>query len=246
MNAELSLNYRVAGEGHPIVFVHGFLENNSMWERAVHFHSEFNKCILIELYGHGKSKMPNSLFTIKSLAAEVINLIHSITNEKYSFVGHSLGGYVGLEILNNPNNRVHNFILLNSHPWEDSSEKKTERTRLSEIVIKNKSLFIQQAIPQLFKDPIAHQVVIDQLITDAKAMTEDAISKMTIAMRDRFDLSHVLIQNNGKSLVIQGEHDHLIPYKNMKRFCSQNNIPFRLVKGSDHMCWVNDTIYPLI
>lgn len=246
MKDGFSLNYRVVGQGHPIVFIHGFLENNSMWKKALHYHAEKNKCILIELYGHGESQMPGKFFTIKSLAADVLNLIHKITEEKYTLIGHSLGGYVGLEVLNNEKNRIHQFVLLNSHPWEDSIEKKDERTRLSEIVKKNKSIFIHQAIPQLFKDRLSNKIIIDELIEDAKKMSTTAISKMTIAMRDRFDRSNILIKNKEKTLVIQGEFDHLIPTLKMKNFCEYNKIPFRLIKNSDHMCWVGDETYPLI
>jgi pimeloyl-ACP methyl ester carboxylesterase len=239
------LNYRVVGQGHPIVFLHGFLENNSMWDKAIHFYKNTNKCILVELFGHGKSTIPENPFSIAQLAEEVIKVVNGLTDKTYSVVGHSLGGYVALEMLCLASDKINRITLLNSHPWEDDFEKKKERTRLAEIVKENKSLFIRQAIPNLFKNQNANREIIDKLITEASKITEEAIINTTYAMRDRKDNCEVLISNKSKALIIQGEFDHLIPAKKMVDFCNDTGIPFRYIKNGDHMCWVDENIYPL-
>ena len=49
------LNYRVSGNGYPVVFFHGFLESLSMWEQ-LNFKDSF-RCIEIDFPGHGMSGM---------------------------------------------------------------------------------------------------------------------------------------------------------------------------------------------
>ena len=46
------LNYRVSGNGYPVVFLHGFLESVSMWD---YINIQDVQSIFIDLPGHGKS-----------------------------------------------------------------------------------------------------------------------------------------------------------------------------------------------
>lgn len=244
MTSENELNYRVVGQGHPIIFLHGFLENNSMWNHAVNYYSTSNKCVLIELFGHGDSPLIEQNPTLEKFSRAVVNLINKERIKDFTLVGHSLGGYVALEVLKTEENRVKQIILLNSHPWEDSAVKKQERTKVAEIIEKNKSLFLRQAIPNLFKDQKANESIINDLIEQANNMSKKAIIDTTIAMRDRPQNTDVFLANKEKALVIQGEYDHLIPAEKMRFFCETNNISYRLIKNGDHMCWVNKNIYP--
>lgn len=239
------LNYEVIGEGFPIIFIHGFLENNSMWRNALTYYATKNKCVLVELCGHGDSPECAEGYTMKGLAKKVLSVIHKEVEGNYSIVGHSLGGYVGLEILGIDTQNVKQLILLNSHPWADSEVKKTERTRVAQIVHENKSLFLHQAIPNLFRDQQSNKRIIDDLIQSAKRMSASAIATATFAMRDREDRTEIMIENPKKVAVVQGENDHLIPAKKMAEFCQIHGISYRLIAGGDHMCWVDKSIYPL-
>jgi 2-succinyl-6-hydroxy-2,4-cyclohexadiene-1-carboxylate synthase len=239
------LNYEVIGEGFPMIFIHGFLENKTMWNNALAYYAPKNKCVLIELFGHGDSPDYSEALTIEILAKKVLSVIHKEVNGNYSIVGHSLGGYVGLEILDIDTENVQQLILLNSHPWADSEEKKAERTRVAQIVQENKSLFIQQAIPNLFREQQGNKQIIADLIESAKRMSAKAISAATFAMRDREDRTIIMIANPQKVAVVQGENDHLIPAKRMEEFCITHDISYRLITGGDHMCWVDKSIYPL-
>jgi pimeloyl-ACP methyl ester carboxylesterase len=87
--------------------------------------------------------------------------------ENCHLVGHSMGGYVALQLKKCAPQRIKKVVLLNSHPWEDSALKKSDRLRIAEIAYKAKSLFIQQAIPALFYDSDGFKLQINQLIQDA-------------------------------------------------------------------------------
>ena len=92
------LNCRVSGNGYPVVFLHGFLESLSMWEK-LNFKNNF-KCIEIDFPGHGDSLVEeNQEYTMLCLAKEVNILLVEMSIEAYHIVGHSMGGYVGLELM---------------------------------------------------------------------------------------------------------------------------------------------------
>lgn len=241
MNTETLLNYRVSGNGHPVVFLHGFLESNSMWERLLPELSNI-KAYCIELYGHGSSPSFKGDLTIKAIAKGVLKIIEKEQLTRFSIVGHSLGGYVALTLLELiSESQCDALILLNSHPWEDSEIKKSERTQVADIIKKNKSLFLKQAIPNLFLNPIKHQKEVENLIQEALLIESSDISATTLAMRDRKSTVEVVLKNNSSVTVIQGEHDRLIPAKTMQHFCTSHATNLIEIKEAGHMIHIEQT-----
>ncbi|MEX2484813.1 MAG: alpha/beta hydrolase [Brumimicrobium sp.] len=231
------LNYRVTGEGYPVVFLHGFLESNSMWKETIP-HLKGIKAVLIELPGHGKSSMNYDVneLTIESIATEVWDIINKLKITTFSIVGHSLGGYVALSMKERDiKDQVDKLVLLNSHPWEDSEVKKVERSKVAKIVKDHKSLFLNEAIPNLFSDPENSKRAIDQLIKEAMKMNSDSISKTINAMKNRDESTKIMKSLGDKCLVIQGKSDHLIPYRDMEELTKKYNNRYYLIKDAGHM-----------
>lgn len=205
------LAFSQRGEGETVVFLHGFLESSDMWNGLnFPFH-----CILIDLPGHGKSEL---LFeedpSMKHYADKVIEVLNHLECFKYSIVGHSMGGYVGLEILKRTKN-IQKLILLNSNFWEDSPQKKIDRSRIVDIVSSNKEWFIKEAIPNLFYKPYEYQTLIDSMCDEASLMSSEAIQFATIAMRDRECSKNILKEHSDKIMILQGEYDSVVPLETM-------------------------------
>lgn len=225
------MHYRVVGSGNPILFIHGFLEDSTMWEDITP-HFENAMCVSIDLPGHGKSAAVEEAFSIKDLAQSCHHLLKSKNIQPKAIVGHSLGGYLALELIKHFQNQP-KLVLLNSHPWEDSKIKKQERKQVAKVVQKNHTLFIRTAIPNLFQNADENQEAINSLISSAEKMNPMSIAFTSLAMANREDNSETLI--NCDSIVIQGEYDKLIPADRMQKFCEENNVQFELIKGGDHM-----------
>jgi pimeloyl-ACP methyl ester carboxylesterase len=236
MPLDQTLNYRIAGNGYPVLFLHGFLESNHMWEAILPKLSAHFKCILIELPGHGQSLPFHSAHpSINSMATSVLKTLKKITSSPVDIVGHSLGGYVALNIVEQLNHFENKLILLNSHPWEDSSTKQEERNRVIDVVKKNKGLFIKTAIPNLYRSPNEQFKNIQEGIEIALKMDDLSIINSLKAMRDRKDQSSILEKLTQQCLVIQGEFDHLIPAEKMKATTAELNTKYSLVYGAGHM-----------
>ena len=232
------LHYSISGDGFPVVFIHGFLESNAMWEKILPKLSGI-KSIAIELSGHGKSPAPKADLSIEQLADEVIHVLAQENIQTCMIVGHSLGGYVALEIGKKwCKQRCKHIVLLNSHPFEDSAIKKEERTQVARIVTKNKSLFIRQAIPNLFIAPEEHQTAVKHLTDEALKMSEESIALTTLAMRDRSSREDVLMDYASHLTVIQGKHDTLIPFEKMKEITKQFKNNFHLLDEAGHMAHI--------
>lgn len=232
------LHYSVSGDGFPVVFIHGFLESNTMWEKVLPSLSGITS-IAIELNGHGNSPAPQADLSIEQLAEKVKEILDKERIEVFSIVGHSLGGYVALEMGKQLGpQRCKKIVLLNSHPFEDSEIKKAERTQVARIVSTNKSLFIRQAIPNLFRTPEDHPSAVAQLIEEALLMTSESIALSTLAMRDRHSTEDVMELYGENLTVIQGKHDKLIPFEKMQEITTKCENKFFLLKEAGHMAHV--------
>ncbi len=227
------LHHRVHGEGRPVVFLHGFLESMSMW-----LHTGFVpgvRAIWIDLPGHGASSLEEFPYQYMSdVAAYVSATIDSIGVDKYDVVGHSMGGYVGLE-LKAKDNRCNKVILLNSNFWTDPEEKKQDRKRVADLVIDHSRMFIREAIPGLFYQPENYQEAIQFQISESLGMIPDAIACASVAMSQRNDYSDMVANQPERFEIIQGEFDATVPLEMMQQKLESINLDMHTIRGAGHM-----------
>lgn len=233
------LNQEIIGKGKVIIFLHGFLESLEMWKslnlKRFHFQS-----ILIDLPGHGKSESLADEISILAMAKEVENTLSALKVEAVAIVGHSMGGYVALEMAKR-NPKIEKVVLLNSSFWEDSEKKKSDRNRVIEVVKKNKNRFISEAIPGLFANASEHQPFIQNLIQSAQKMSEKSVIDATIAMRDR-PSSLAIAEKLGSNLkIIQGEKDQVIPMSEMIEKSKDLKADLSILAEAAHMSHVEST-----
>lgn len=230
------LNYKIIGDGNPVVFLHGFLESNFMWEEIIP-ELPMIKAICIELPGHGESQLLSENLSLPSIANAVKQTLDSLAINSFSIVGHSLGGYVALYLAGYSSLKIEHIVLLHSHPWPDNELKKKNRNRAAKIVDYNKLLFLKEAIPNLYYENTVeqYQSEIERLIEEADKMSIEAIQQHLFAMRDREDKSEVLQQFGDKLHIIQGEFDHLIEASRMEKIAAEYKNNFCLIRDIGHM-----------
>lgn len=91
------LNYKVLGEGDPIVLLHGLfgsLENLGVIARQL---QDKFQIISIDLPDHGQSPRSKQ-FKYQDYAAAVVNTLHHLGMSQGGFLGHSMGGKVAMNI----------------------------------------------------------------------------------------------------------------------------------------------------
>lgn len=226
------LHYRRIGKGKPVVFLHGFLESSTMWDYFVSDTTPFES-ILIDLPGHGNSTLSNNCKSIADVANLVIAFLKTISVQEFDIVGHSLGGYIAIEIHKKLNLQT-KLVLFHSNFWEDDAEKKANRNRIIKLVKKNKTFFIKEAIPNLFLEEFRQTEAVKKLIAEATTISAETIVLYSKMMRDRIDNTKYVLINEANTHLIQGELDAIVPVKKMRiYFDNLSNITF--VKDCGHM-----------
>jgi pimeloyl-ACP methyl ester carboxylesterase len=210
----LELNFVQKGQGaKTLVFLHGFLEDHTIWLSLIEeFYQEDCKIYLLDLPCHGKSRFYGDYCSIPAIA-QLLNSFFKAEKIQDAFVlGHSLGGYVGLELAKLTNLKL---VLIHSNFWQDSIEKQGDRNRFIEVARDNKIRLINEVIPTLFAPENRNKcrVVIEQLKQRAITLPSSEIIAITAGMRDRNNNSNVL--EAGDVSIIQGEFDQVVKMSQM-------------------------------
>jgi len=198
------------GQGQPIVLIHGFCEISEMWRSFAEELSSDFRVICPDLPGFGKSPIDSDQITLEEVA---VLLEEWMTENQISnpiVIGHSLGGYVALALLELMGSKMKAIGLFHSTAFPDDQEKKEMRDRTVIFLMKNGvDKFVTTFVPQLFPEPRRDelQTQIDFAIKQAKDSTLEGLIAFTRAMRDRKDRLEILENFSGQKLLIAGTLD---------------------------------------
>jgi pimeloyl-ACP methyl ester carboxylesterase len=104
--------YQVAGEGEPIILVHGLSASSLWWIRNVPALAEHYRVYLLDLPGFGTMRRYASRFTLDRLSNDIIAWMEVVGIKQAHFIGHSMGGYVCLRIAAHKPRIVKRLILI--------------------------------------------------------------------------------------------------------------------------------------
>jgi pimeloyl-ACP methyl ester carboxylesterase len=90
--------YRSAGSGPVIVLVHGITSTSATWANVLPYLAEQFTVIAPDLLGHGESAKPRGDYSLGAYASGIRDLLIALGHERATFVGHSLGGGVAMQL----------------------------------------------------------------------------------------------------------------------------------------------------
>jgi pimeloyl-ACP methyl ester carboxylesterase len=106
--------YRSAGSGPAIVLVHGITSTSASWERVMPYLATRFTVIAPDLIGHGETAKPRGDYSLGAYASGVRDLMVTLGQESATFVGHSLGGGVVMQLAYQFPERCERLVLVDS------------------------------------------------------------------------------------------------------------------------------------
>jgi pimeloyl-ACP methyl ester carboxylesterase len=206
--------YTDKGTGPAIVFVHGFCESKDIWVPFAERLSIHYRVVCLDLPGFGESILDREHVSMEWFADQVQHLMTLLHIHTFTFVGHSLGGYVGLAYAEKYAQYLSGLCLFHSTAYADSEERKINRDKTVAFIEKyGADMFTQSFIEPLFllknRQTLKNEIAELKLI--AKQSSGKGIIATTHAMRDRTDRTHVLATLKIPVLLIGGKNDATIP-----------------------------------
>ena len=125
----IQINYVERGmpQGKPVVFIHGFPFNHSMWEPQMLALPNEYRAIAFDVRGHGDSDLADGQYSIEFFVDDLLALLDHLVVEKAILCGLSMGGYIALRAVERHPERVMALALCDTRSEADTNEAKVKR-----------------------------------------------------------------------------------------------------------------------
>lgn len=234
------LHWLALGDGPAVVLLHGFTESYHCWEPIAQALAAHYKVLVPDLPGSGGSALlPAGGAAMDEMARAVLALLDAAGVDQATVIGHSMGGYVALEMLALAPERLTGIGLVHSHPFGDDAAKQENRNRTVQAIEKRGSkAFLQGFIPQLFTPDNRQRLAatIQQLEEQAAGQSVQAYVAQTLGMRDRAPRLELLKSRALPKLVLLGAADPILPLAAGIAFATElDNCQLEVLADASHM-----------
>ena len=220
------ISYSDTGKGTAIVLLHGFLENQTMWQAFVPELSKKYRVITIDLLGHGNTECLGYIHSMEDNADMVHEVLSELRIRKAILVGHSMGGYVALAYAELYPETMKGLVLLNSTSRADSEERKINRTRAIKVVKKDYGTFIRISIANLFSEDNRERLSseIQKVTAEALKTPLQGIVASLEGMKIRKDREVLLHFAPYPKLLVLGKRDPVLNYEENREQIENTNM----------------------
>lgn len=236
-----SVAFTEVGKGSALIFLHGFLENNSMWERVADVFKSNYRVICIDLLGHGKTSCLGYVHTMDEMANQVKTVMDHLKLRRVSLIGHSMGGYVALSFLEKFPVNVKKIALVNSTSKADSGERVQLRDRAIKMAQQNYESLVKMSVANLFSS--ASSSLLKKEITKCKKEALNTPLQGYIActegMKIRKETTDVLRKASCNKMIIAGKNDPILDYTTVKNEALETNSEL-ITLNNGHMSHIED------
>lgn len=253
-----TIHYQVLGKGIPVVLLHGFGEDSSIWNASIVHLQKTCTLIIPDLPGTGLSEWKStqrishqqnpidfSPFTIHTLADAVHAMLENENIDQCFILGHSMGGYITLAYAEKYPKQLLGFGLIHSTAFADSEEKKNIRLRGIDMMHKYGGFaFLKNTTPNLFGDRFkkSHPEIIEELIEKSASIPTPSLQAYYYAMMQRPDRTAILQSNPLPVLFVLGTEDVAAPLNDVLQ---QTHLPLNsyihILEGIGHMGMLEST-----
>jgi pimeloyl-ACP methyl ester carboxylesterase len=108
------VSYRIGGEGPVLVLVHGIAGSSETWRDVLPGLAEHFTVLAPDLLGHGQSAKPRGDYSLGAYASGIRDLMTALGYEGATFIGHSLGGGVAMQLAYQFPERCERIVLVSS------------------------------------------------------------------------------------------------------------------------------------
>jgi pimeloyl-ACP methyl ester carboxylesterase len=207
---------------------------------------EGHRTFSLSLPGFG-ARAVSEPYSIASLARQFWDEVSGFDPSSIHLVGHSMGGYVCMEMIAQNPSQVTSLALIQSHVFADTDEKKLQRTDTAEHIQRSgRESIVKKMIPSLFAEGYNNPDLVAELVSRGMQYDDNAWRLGALAMRDRTDHTETLKNIRVPVLMVGGEKDTAVP---PDLFFKQASLPernlLRIYPGVGHMAMYENTA-PLI
>jgi 3-oxoadipate enol-lactonase len=231
--AGIEIAYERRGQGLPLVLIHGYPLDHTIWNEVVPLLESDFDLILPDLRGFGESGLAENDSSILDFASDIAGLLTQLKIKRAILAGHSMGGYVALAFARQYPERVSGLGLISSQLRADTPEGKEGRYDTARQVTSHGVSLVMDAMTPKLSAEVRVQAFVRELISKQKPL---AISSALKAMAGRPDSTDLAQTFKFPVVVVHGDADALIPVERGREIkAALPNAHYAELKGSGHM-----------
>jgi 3-oxoadipate enol-lactonase len=211
---DIEMAYEEAGAGVPVVLLHGFPFNRTLWREQVEVLRDSHRVLTPDLRGHGETTVTDEPATMEEMARDVATLLDALEIKRPVLGGLSMGGYAALAFCRLFPRRVRALVLADTRPQADTEEAKRGREETARRALEEGMTAIADAmLPKLFshatymKEPAKVERVREMILTTKPEGAAAALRGMALR-RDQTEFLPNILQ---PTLVVVGSEDQITP-----------------------------------
>lgn len=112
----VDLHYETAGEGEPLLLIHGLGSSGRDWENQIEEMARFFRVITYDVRGHGRSAKPPGPYIVQQFARDAVDLLRALDAIPAHICGISMGGMIAFQIAVDFPDQVRSLVIVNSGP----------------------------------------------------------------------------------------------------------------------------------
>lgn len=214
--------YRRAGEGTPMVLIHGYPLSSELYAENIDALSQNYQVIALDLRGYGQSEAPGDApeATIETYAEDVLAVMDELGIEQALIGGMSMGGPIVLEMHRQAPDRFLGLLLIDTIAAPANPAEAGLWTGMIEIV-ENEGM--QALVPVLMNEMLtgetrmARPELVERMASIITAASEQAGVAGLQALAGREDYRPVLSEITVPTLVLVGLEDTVYPFEVSRR-----------------------------
>ena len=203
-----------AGQGWPLLLLHAFPMNATMWRPQLERVPEGWRFIAPDFRGFGRTPPGSAPISIDAHAADVGALMDTLQIEEAIVGGLSMGGYTAFAILRHAARYVQGLILADTRAEADAPEGLEGRRKMLELVhAKGAAAVAEEMIPKLLGETTrrSRADVIDHVRSLVLSNSPEAIAGSVRALMSRPDSTPLLPTIHVPTLILVGAEDTVTP-----------------------------------
>lgn len=242
---DIDLQVLDEGFGAPLLFVHGFPLDHTMWRGQIRHFSGTHRVIAPDLRGFGRSGVTPGTVTMARHADDLAAMLDQLgVSDPVCFCGLSMGGAIGWQFACRYRSRLKGLIICDARALPDTPEGRETRDKLANRVLAEGAGFVAATMPErLFSQRTRSEQ--PELVADVQAVIRgtapDGIAAGARGLGERPDMTLFLPRIDVPTLLIVGEEDVISTVDEMRSMAAA--IPgaeFVMVPGAGHMAPLED------
>lgn len=213
------------GAGRPLLLVHGFPLDHTMWRGQLEDLSSDYRVLAPDLRGFGRSTGTAAVTTMEQFADDLARLLDALgVSEPVALCGLSMGGYIAWEFWRRHRARLAALILCDTRASADAPDAVQNRLRTADRVLAEGVGFLAETMLGRLFAPVTCErqpLVVAALRQVLLAAAPPAVAAASRGMAQRPDSRSILEAIDVPTLAICGVDDAISPVAEMRGMASR-------------------------